>query len=88
MDIELNSEHRKDETNCQRAGVTHENLGVFLDIAEHIIIEERHEHAGSGKEEAPLITQAMELRPDARPSIPSIRLIALIRNTITIMVKG
>ena len=46
---EPNSEHRKDETNCQRAGVTHENLGVFLDIAEHIIIEERHEHAESGK---------------------------------------
>ena len=45
MHIEDCSEHTEDKADCQRTGVAHEDFLVFVDIAEHIIIEEGDEHA-------------------------------------------
>ena len=49
---ELDTHYREYETDGERTGVTHENLTVLLHVAEHIVIEKRHEDTESGKRDA------------------------------------
>lgn len=80
--------------------IAHENLAGTLHTAEHVVIEERHKHAEStgrkhgitpqtlADEQEGETSNATLLKPEARPSMPSIRLMALVMKTTVSTVKG
>lgn len=76
--------------------IAHENLAGTLHTAEHVVIEERHKHAESTGRKHGITPQTLAdehsnatlLKPEARPSMPSIRLMALVMKTTVSTVKG
>lgn len=43
MGVELGAEDSEDESDCQCAGVAHEDFFVFVDVAEYVVVEEGDE---------------------------------------------
>lgn len=87
-------------TQGKASRIAHENLAGTLHTAEHVVIEERHKHAESTGRKHGIAPQALAdeqegktsnatlLKPEARPSMPSIRLMALVMKTTVSTVKG